>query len=163
LTVETSDGIYTSPFPATLFITPTSLELRIQAGREGESWGAIGAVAPSDANAGTGTLTISTDPISDGLANVIKQGASGSVQATTGSLSFHFAKGAIAGEVAGASPPSLNAELSGALSVECWVPVDDPSVTGQTGGIVSDDGTPVLVLDEKFGSTLCKDYGVWAP
>lgn len=162
LTIVTSEGTFESTSPAVLFVTPTSQELRVQASNGPDVWTAIGTLEVSDLSTGARTLRVSATPPDPGVANVTRQGASGTVQSSTGDFPFKLGKGKVSGTVTGATPPSLNATFTGSLSVECWVkPGDIPgSNNQQQGGLISDEA---LVLDEKLASTTCAGLTAWLP
>lgn len=161
LTITTSEGKYESTSPAVLFVTPVSQELRIQASNGPDVWTAIGTLDVGDLSSGARTLRVSATPPDPGVANVTRQGASGTVQSSTGDMPFKLGIGKVSGTVTGATPPSLNATFTGSLSVECWVKsADIPGGGNQEGGLISDEA---LILDEQLASTTCAGLTVWLP
>jgi hypothetical protein len=163
LTVDTSEGVFEAFYPAVLFVTPTEQEVRIGASNGSDMWVAIGGLAPADLDVGSGTLPITTSPVSAGAASVSRQGASGIVESSTGTLAFNVVNGKISGQVTSATPSILSAKFSGALTVECWAEPGHIPGGQHDGGLIGDGTTTFLILDETLASPTCAGLDVWLP
>lgn len=160
LVIESSAGKFTSSTPASLFVSPTTQELRVQGSNGTDVWTAIGTLRFEELSAGTLSITSIPPPVA-GSGTVVREGPSGTVQASSGTMSYKLEKGTVFGVVGGTT---LDAKISGALSVECWVPETDiPGGSGQQGSVVGEDGVPALSLDTHLASERCAKLRPFAP
>lgn len=167
LHVHTASGVYSSVFPAKLKVfngQAPGIELSIEAGRQPESWLAFAKLPRQQTIAGSGTVSLKTDPTVEGTGMLKLAGPDAGVEAaaTSGTLQFTVVKGTLTGDVHGASP-QLDATFQGAVVVECWVPSSDlpPS---SVGGLTPDPGySEPLALDGKFVTPQCAPFEQLTP
>jgi hypothetical protein len=126
----------------------------------GRTW-TIQAMAPSDF---LETFTLSAQvvdrPLEPGKASVqLSLPGADTSFASFGLLKLRLQAGRLVGEVSGVDD-EFSAEFEGPFTVTCAVPA--ASIAAEVPVSASENGLPILVVDEKFESTLCKRYATLA-
>jgi hypothetical protein len=156
LFLETPGTTLSSPFAARLDATFGSVTLRdfgFSASKEAASVFFNARLGAADLSAGTATLTVSSAPIADGIANAQVIGVTGVSDLEGAVATLHFSPRAVAGTLTsrGADAPWT---LTSELTVTCAVPKADlPASQEPAGG--GTDAAGALFSDETFTAPEC--------
>lgn len=161
--VETAEGRRLSGAPARIDIRhldalqAPQIEVTVSAGDdEGQVWG-FRAWAPSSFPGMPGfTAHIVRGPLGPGQAGVEHgRAAADTRSATGGTLQLALREGRLTGR---AHANGASARFEGPYAVSCAVPASAPAAAASAATPTPEAPLPVLVVDERFESPLCKPY-----
>ncbi len=163
LSLDAAGTTLSSPFAARLEATFGSVTLRdfgFSASKGAASVFFNARLAAADLSAGAATLTVSSGPIGDGIANAQVVGVTGGSDLDGAIATVRFSPSAVTGTLAlpgGGAPWTLSSDLT----VECLVPKARLSVSQQPAG-GGTEGTGALFSDETFAAPECASLRVLA-